>query len=101
MNAEQYDGGETRIVYPKEGTVVIPHDVDFVYIMRKDTAFAMDPIAESVSCGGHIEHIRTALYDAYDTFFAHMTDILHTHFSHKGSMQLHVYDAHYLRQCSA
>jgi hypothetical protein len=101
MNAELYGESEHVIVYPKEGTVVIPQDVDFVYIMRKDTAFAMDPIAESVSSGSKHDTVRAALYEAYDMFFAQMTDILHTHFSFKGNMQLHVYDAHYLRQCRA
>ncbi len=86
---------ESSIMYPHTEVVSVPSDVDFVYIMRKDGAYAMAPIAQRLAAayGKDVQDVQLVLESAYDTFFASLADQLTWAFSQKGTAQLHVYDA--------
>lgn len=86
--------------WPGTGLVEIEPEVDFVYIMRKDANFAMNPIAEKACLEYNLDilKLKTTLLDQYDNFFAKLCDTLKWAFSSKGNIQLHVFESEDLDQ---
>lgn len=82
------------IKWPRDNTVEVGPDVDFVYIMRKDGKFAMTPVAEKMAADYKLneQELTRTLLEEYDTFFAKLVDALKWGFSSKGNFDLHLFD---------
>jgi len=85
---------------PENGIVAVDTSVDFIYIMRKDGDFTINPIAEKFSEEYFLNphDTKQVLLQEYDTFVEKLADILQSSFSHKGSVELHIYDPDTLDQ---
>jgi len=91
---EQLQLPTSKIRWPQGNKVEVGHDVDFVYIMRKDGKFAMSPIANEIAAdyGMDNETVKQSLLEEYDTFFAKLADIFKWGYSSKGNFELHLFD---------
>jgi len=81
-------------------TVEVPTDVDFVYILRKDSEFVASHIAEHIAQDSVLpkEQIQSDVYHAYEDFTAHLGDVILTAFAPKGNVEIHCFDAEPLKQ---
>lgn len=92
---EQIDSiPKTGITWPQGAKIEVGPDVDFVYIMRKDGAYTMSPIAHKMAGDYHCneEVLSQTLLEEYDTFFAKLADICMWGYASKGSFELHIFD---------
>ncbi len=86
---------EAKIVDDHElGEVVIPNEVDFVYVMRTDQEFTMAPIAERLATeiDQSPESVKQVLIEKYNLFFKRLSHTIMEAFSEKGQTELHVYN---------
>ncbi|MBI4990924.1 hypothetical protein HZB96_02405 [Candidatus Gottesmanbacteria bacterium] len=90
----------SEIKWPPLGKVEVGNDVDFVYIMRKDGDFTMNPIALRMSEEYLLDEQKTKLtvLEEYDTFFSKLADTFRWAFVHKGNFELHLYDPNQLAE---
>lgn len=84
----------SEIKWPQGNKVEVGPDVDFVYIMRKDSEFSMTTIAKRLATDtNHDEEtVSRVLLEEYDTFFAKLTNIFKWGYASKGNFELHLYD---------
>jgi hypothetical protein len=78
-----------------QATIVeIGPKVDFVYIMRLDEEFTINPIAQKLAQENQLqeERIKTLLLEEYKSFLHNLIESLYCCFSLKGSIQFHIYD---------
>ncbi|HEX8965159.1 MAG TPA: hypothetical protein VF820_01865 [Patescibacteria group bacterium] len=83
-------------------TAEIPLTAEFTYIMRKDTAYAMDPIAEKLAAQSGVDSIaaRDTLRASYERFFGRLTGALLSAYGSKyeGDIEIHVFEPGGLEQ---
>jgi len=84
---------KSEIRQPQLGNVEIGSGVDFVYIMKKDAEFTMNPIAEKMATDLGIEEeaLRGKLIEAYDSYFLQLTQFMIWGFSHRGNTEFHIF----------
>lgn len=75
--------------------IEVPPDVNFIYIMRKDTKFVAGNLAQTITidCGVSPEIATPIICQAYDTFTVALGQALITAFSNKGNVELHFFEA--------
>jgi len=84
----------TNIKWPNQSRIELGPNVDFVYLMRKDAKFAMNPIASNISSDNKVnkEDVLQVLLEEYDTYFSSLSDILKWGYASKGNFELHLFD---------
>lgn len=83
-----------KIVWPKDETVILSNDKDYVFIFRKDLCFATKPVAEAFSRthDRNMDEVQKVLIEEYDIFFAKLVDMIQWGHSHKGNVEIHIFD---------
>lgn len=83
-----------EIKWPQGNTVEVGPHVDFVYIMRKDEKFTMEPIARRITDDTHSDGAweKSILMEEYDTFVSKLIDVLRWGYSSKGTVEIHLYN---------
>lgn len=97
MNYEQ----ESSIKHLETTHIVeVPSSVDFIYIMRKDTAFVAENVAQIVALdhGFPVETVKTVIHQKYEEFTDNLGQALLTAFSPKGKVELHFFEAEPLEE---
>lgn len=76
-------------------TVEIPVGVDFVYIMRKDSVYIANKIAQSVAqdYGLAIDAVQPIIFAEYEDFTTKLASALAEAFNPKGNVELHLFEA--------
>ncbi len=85
---------KSEIKWPKLGKVEVGTDIDFVYIVRKDGNFTMNPVAGRISEDFGLDYGTTqqVLLKEYDTFVAKLVDTFKWGYTAKGNFEVHLYD---------
>ena len=80
--------------------VEVPSDVDFVYIMRKDSAYVAATLSTSLArdYGLHMNQVQQIVYEEYEQFTHRLGRALSVAFSPKGETEIHVFAAEPLEQ---
>jgi hypothetical protein len=85
---------KSEVKWPKLGKVEVGSDVDFVYVIRKDGNFTMNPIAESIveDYGLDYSTARDVLLQEYDVFFAKLISSFKWGYASKGNFEAHLFN---------
>lgn len=80
---------------PKSHHVVALPDIDFVYIMRKDTESVSSHLAEKIGAEYNIppDQMTDIIGPIYDTFVDNLIHTLGKNFQHKGKTEIHLFTA--------
>lgn len=83
------------VTTPEPHQVTPQKDLDFIYIMRKDAASVCGPLAEKISSEYQIPkgQIEEVISPIYDSFVEGLVNALGKHFQHKGTTEIHLFDA--------
>jgi hypothetical protein len=87
-----------KLKSPETTIVEVAPQVNFVYIVRMDSEFAVNPLAQKMSTGYALDEkeAKSNLLEAYEIFFSELADAFAEGFSHRGNFELHLYDPHEL-----
>lgn len=83
-----------RILQPKETVINVSDEIDWVFIMRKDT----DYISQNLIRNTKIDQrtLETKIKECYEQFFTELTDLLAWSFQNKNNMEFHIYENEYI-----
>lgn len=90
-----------RIVRPEPGLIKVGSEIDFVYVMRKDGDYTMNPFSQRLAERHNLDprSIQGDLVAEYDTFSAKLIETLHDAYSStRGTVQIHVFSEHNLEK---
>lgn len=88
-----------KILQPKETIINVKEEIDWVFIMRKDTDYISQNLIHNTEIDSRT--LEAKIKECYEQFFTELTDLLAWSFQNKNNVEFHIYENQYIENLIA